>query len=49
MTVLVEQKLIDNLLRQRTEFIDTNLQAVMLHKKTLELASSIDSGNGTEI
>ncbi|UTZ34953.1 DUF4942 domain-containing protein (plasmid) [Vibrio campbellii] len=48
MTVLVEQKLIDNLVRQRTEFIETNLQAVMLHKKALELASSIDSGIPTQ-
>lgn len=48
MTNLVEQKLIDTLVRQRTEFIELNLQSVLLQKKASALACSIDLGIPSE-
>lgn len=40
---LIEQKLINNLVNLRNEFIETNITAILYHKKAIELSQTINS------
>ncbi|WP_318515667.1 DUF4942 domain-containing protein [Photobacterium leiognathi] len=42
MNKLVEQKLIDKLVRHRVDFIETNFQAIKSHREAIKLAELID-------